>query len=33
MNFDKGSLRDSAGNVFYHSNNVYRLVNKSGIES
>tara|TARA_B100000886_G_scaffold208962_1_gene144627 strand:- start:923 stop:2305 length:1383 start_codon:yes stop_codon:yes gene_type:complete len=32
MNFDKGSFRDPAGNIFYHLDNVYRLVNKSGIE-
>ena len=32
MNFDKGSFRDPAGNVFYHLDKVYRLVNKSGTD-
>jgi ribosomal protein L11 methylase PrmA len=30
MNFDKGSFRDPAGKIFYHSNKVYRLVSSSG---
>ena len=30
MIFDEGSFRDPAGQVFYHSNKVYRIVNQTG---
>ena len=30
MNYDKGSFRDPAGQVFYHANKVYRVIKDSG---
>ena len=30
MKFDEGSFRDPAGNIFYHSNKVFRLINETG---
>ena len=30
MIFDEGSFRDPAGQVFYHSNKVYRIIKETG---
>ena len=32
MKFDEGSFRDPAGNIFYHTNKVFRSINISGKE-